>query len=1213
MTKRIYAVSMIAVTVLAWVAASIVQRTVAGESKGTASKPSEIQYARMSDDISIHAAGRGNPWINLSDGHELITPYSGPPELTRLLEQNEARPLSLCSADFDEDGVPDLISGYAGPNGGGIITLLRGNVDSIYPNAPEAKQRKAEGRSTDAPFQSPAFVFAVPEPADFIGAGDFDGDGHCDVVTAARGSNKLYLISGDSKGGLSQTKRIDLPGEVTAMVVGEINRRDGLDDIVVGVSGEQGSKVLVFEGPEGALRASPEAIALPAEATSLALGQLDDRYEMDLAIAAGNDLIIVHGRDRKLSLGAKRQEEVTPAAIEEQTFPFEIYSIATGDFKESSEQEIAMLCDDGKLRLLSRHGQSSAELSSDRKNRKLALTPRIDLPVFNNEETRNRTKDEERDQAKPKERGTKWNQEILTEGAWSPRDRLAKVRPSSIPLDSVLVLDGDRHQLDIVVSMVSEETLQAMRKQGAREYPKETMTVVVETEEDNIAALLPMRLNSDALSDLVTLKANGRAITILETVSQITFTVTNTNDSGPGSIRQAILDANSNPGADAINFRIPASGVSTIRPQSMLPEITDPVTLDGTTQPGFVGKPLIELNGASIGVESFGLAISAGTSVVRGLAINSFAGGVAWGVNGNNALEGNFIGTDAQGKFNLGNYLTGVYITGGADRTTIGGTTAAARNVISGNNNNARSGNNIYGGLLLDNAAEHLIQGNLIGTDITGTKDLGNSRGMRITTSSFNNLIGGTTAGARNLVSGNNGDGVLFDAGTAAGTLVQGNYIGTDITGTKALGNVAAGVGFGFGGAPNNTVGGTTSMARNIISGTNGHGIALYDVGSTGNQAQGNYIGTDVTGTLAVPNSGSGIFITRALGNTFGGVTDAARNIISGNLGHGVSIGTLAIDPATGRRLTGGSDLVVQGNYIGTDATGTRALGNGLNGVFVDLDSIANTIGGNRIAFNNRSGVNIPNVVTENPGVRITILSNSIFSNASLGIDLGPPGVTPNDVKDPDTGANELQNFPVLTSTNTLINSVTPAGSIIPAVATIVTGTFNSVPNRTFTLQFFLGSNCDGSGHQFTGAIPIALQPTIQVTTDSNGNAPFAFTFDFPNGASSGYVNSTATDATGNTSEFSSCIAVTNPNGPQITSACKGDGKQLIVNGLGFVDGAKVYINGEVEKKTRFVSSTQVIAFKAGKRTFTSDKLKVRNPDSSETPELTYTQVNCPP
>src|SRR5205085_5332380 len=108
-----------------------------------------IEPARLSQAVSVHAAGRGNPPINLNDGRDLLTSYVGPEELRMALEQNLAEPLSLASADFDEDGVPDLVSGYA-YNGAGIVTLLRGNVDSIYPNAPVSKQRMNNGTFTEA-------------------------------------------------------------------------------------------------------------------------------------------------------------------------------------------------------------------------------------------------------------------------------------------------------------------------------------------------------------------------------------------------------------------------------------------------------------------------------------------------------------------------------------------------------------------------------------------------------------------------------------------------------------------------------------------------------------------------------------------------------------------------------------------------------------------------------------------------------------------------------------------------------------------------------------------------------------------------------------------------------------------------------------------------------------------------------------------------------
>src|SRR5688500_4361796 len=189
--------------------------------------------ARLSDDVSIHAAGRGAPLVNLSDGHSLIAAYEGPAELISALEQGKVRPLSLASADFDEDGVPDLVSGYA-HDGAGIVTAHRGNVDAIYPNAPVAQQRRAAGQFTDAPFLSPAQVFQVAATPDFIGTGDFDGDGHWDLIVVSHGGRVIHLLAGDGRGRFQQDVEIKLPGTVTAVSTGEVNRADGLTDIVVG-------------------------------------------------------------------------------------------------------------------------------------------------------------------------------------------------------------------------------------------------------------------------------------------------------------------------------------------------------------------------------------------------------------------------------------------------------------------------------------------------------------------------------------------------------------------------------------------------------------------------------------------------------------------------------------------------------------------------------------------------------------------------------------------------------------------------------------------------------------------------------------------------------------------------------------------------------------------------------------------------------------------
>src|SRR5207237_8497582 len=182
------------------------------------------------------------------------------------------------------------VSGYS-YNRQGSVTLLRGNVDSIYPNAPEAQERRVRGEFTDAPFLTPTRAFVVPIAADFIGTGDFDADGHQDVVAAMRNGNRLYFLLGDGNGRFADAKEVVLKGSITAFVTGEINRADGLTDIVVAIGYGGRAQALVFEGPEGAMRAMPETFDLPAEATALVLGQLDGRPENDLAVAAGTDLI----------------------------------------------------------------------------------------------------------------------------------------------------------------------------------------------------------------------------------------------------------------------------------------------------------------------------------------------------------------------------------------------------------------------------------------------------------------------------------------------------------------------------------------------------------------------------------------------------------------------------------------------------------------------------------------------------------------------------------------------------------------------------------------------------------------------------------------------------------------------------------------------------------------------------------------------------------
>ncbi|HEX7334391.1 MAG TPA: SBBP repeat-containing protein [Pyrinomonadaceae bacterium] len=611
------------------------------------------------------------------------------------------------------------------------------------------------------------------------------------------------------------------------------------------------------------------------------------------------------------------------------------------------------------------------------------------------------------------------------------------------------------------------------------------------------------------------------------------FVVTNTNSHGPGSLREAMINANATVGADTITFNIPGPGVKVIDVATTLPEITDRVTIDGTTQPGYAGAPLIEINGLSTGSNGF---VIKATSVVKGLAIGNFTSGVGLWLRDcdSNVIQGNYIGVDATGTVMRRN-SRGILLSNSSNNL-IGGTTAAARNVISGNN---------FSGIELGGSG-NFIQGNFIGTNAAGTaaiNELGGT-GIEISSSPFiNNIIGGAEPGAGNLISGN-GNGIRTNA---PGTVIQGNLIGTDVTGTQAIPN-----GGGIDAVANNiTIGGLTPAARNIIS-ANGQGVRL---GGGGTIMMGNYIGTDITGTVALGNSTGVVAGGQAL---VGGTLPGARNIISGSSSTNVMLGfnnsgstallqgnyigtdvtgTKALSsnavgisiednnhlvggtaPGAGNLISGnriGIQLgglstaapmgnTIRGNLIGLDAAGTGAVPNAFQGITISGDAMNSIIGGtesgaaNKIAFNGGAGIQVFS------GSRNAIRGNSIFSNAALGIDLGPNGVTPNDTTDSDIGANLLQNFPVLTSVQSSGGSTTIQGSL------------KSTPNTTFQIDFYSSTALDPSGNG-EGALFFNTTP---VTTDGNGDATINVTF--PDALPAGRaITATATDPDGNTSEFS--------------------------------------------------------------------------------------------
>ncbi len=669
------------------------------------------------------------------------------------------------------------------------------------------------------------------------------------------------------------------------------------------------------------------------------------------------------------------------------------------------------------------------------------------------------------------------------------------------------------------------------------------------------------------------------------------------------SLREAILAANVMPEPAKIRFNIGGGGTQTIQVASSLPAVGAPVTIDGTTQPGYVSTPLIVLDGSlAAGPYAEGLVLVGGHTTVKALVIKNFSGsGIRSTTIGGNLIVGCYIFDNALGSAGGPTTNGGIWIQSG-DGNTIGGPGYGERNEISGNQGNGVSiasdnnfvinnyigtdaigaaalgnsangivvaGNdNSIGGLsdstgnlisanggdgVVVNGARNKVQGNRIGTNATGNVAFGNT-GNGVTINGDLNLVGGTTVQNRNVISGNGAQGVRIQAGSV---LVQGNYIGTDITGTSALGNQASGVyAFGMGSIQ---IGGSEPGAMNVISANQLFGIYVED-DSSDVSVYGNRIGTNAAGMSALGNVKGGVRVA-GTNHVIGASFEGGRNLISGNGGPGIAV------------LSGSTGIVIRNNYIGTDLPGTAALGNG-TGIEVGLGAgdTSVTIGGSTIGEGNLisgnegdglllyrgatvignriglstteiqlgnggngilikgpdnfiDGTDMANIIANNGlnGVAVIsesggatgnrILSNSIYDNDRLGIAIDEDGVIPNDAQDLDSGDNNRQNYPVLVS------------AVIDPVAenTTYTGTLNAAPGTVYTVEIHSDAFCDPSGYG-EGRATIH---SFTLTTNVNGQASFSQVVPITYYEAGDVITATATDPSGNTSEFSNCIPVT--------------------------------------------------------------------------------------
>lgn len=524
------------------------------------------------------------------------------------------------------------------------------------------------------------------------------------------------------------------------------------------------------------------------------------------------------------------------------------------------------------------------------------------------------------------------------------------------------------------------------------------------------------------------------------------------------TLRAALQEANARPPYDGydtlalpITFNISGTGVKTISPSAIYPDVFFPVDINGYTQ-----------TGASANTNNFDQGLN--TSIT--IAVDATHGGAAISFHcGNNMIRGlsfingaiDFLYEEGYSKSSDNNTVTGCFIGMEADGTTPGG---SALNI---NNQN-------------------------------------------------NNIIGGSTNAARNLIGG----GIILTKSNS--NQIIGNYIGTAASGSISSGTTAHGIQIADSSAYN-TIGGTLVTERNLISGGN-RGVMISGAHSHDNAVTGNYIGVANDGISQLGNSNAGILLSDS---TYDNAI--INNVIANN----------SYDEA-GIWIDHAYSTSIQSNYIGTDSTQTASMGNGdpstfSAGIMLLNGSTNNTIGGINPADGNIIANNVFGIALySNAGNGNSMLSNLFYNNTEMAIDLSAdysPDI--NDSGDGDTGPNGNQNYPVLTGAYSNSSSIS------------LTGTFNSASNSTYTIQYFSNIACDGSGN----GEGKQLLGTTTLTTDNSGNASINTQFSSAVPAGN-YITALATDASGNTSEFSACIQAQNGLTPTITNNnaltfCEGD------------------------------------------------------------------------
>jgi hypothetical protein len=715
---------------------------------------------RPKDAVTVQAANRGKPFLNLQDGRGMSVTYRGDQAAVVALQSGGAQARALASADFDRNGTPDVVAGYS-YNGAGIISLQRGNPDAFAPTSDSVFVRMQQGYNPES-LLSGADVYSVPASPDFLVTGNFTKDSEKDVVFATKGGG-LYLMQGNGSGRFGDPRQIDLPGPVTTLAAGEFRAADGFTDLAVGVSGPGGDALMIFDDAVDGFSNAVVQYQLAAPASAIEFGGLDDDPFTDVAVAAGSEVLVVHGWGRK-------EQVATESRVERVSVGPGLRGLALGQFTWDREgrSEIAALTSDGTVHVVEREN--------------------LDTRPFSEAEAAQRT----RGNLKP-QKITKVDVESVP--SWKPA-RAAAWKESKQILGSNLSADLPKplmrtnlayRELDEVMLVgQSQSKLEILRPIGPNDpapdqtlqITDDTAKVTLDVESAPVAVLtLPRKLNG--VTDVIVLDTTSPNVNVVPNAPNTTITVDRTDD--PAGAGLTAASACTAAGSDcslrgAIQFaNLPSNDNTTIS----LPANTYILSINGTNQGGCDGNTVGDL-GANRTMSIVGA--GAATTIIRQT-------GTGPASDGDRVMCMNEPFTTG-----LIYNFSGVTFVGGRDGTSAGGGAAlGGGGIIGGELNNSLTMTNV---VMANNQVTVLGSANLGGgaLQITG--------GNLIIT---NSTIGGTSAPglytdrstttSANLQAGSGG-GVTFTPSSPQHTGGTGTLT---VTGSTFSRNTAAGIGGGGG------------------------------------------------------------------------------------------------------------------------------------------------------------------------------------------------------------------------------------------------------------------------------------------------------------------------------------------------------------------------------------------------------------------------------